>query len=330
MMMAIQIAHRASALFAVAAAASILILGGRPAAGQTTLAFPVGDPAAPAGGARSRNIISFPGSSSTRSRAVIIAQREYEREIRRIRAQYLGSKKFEPDRTRGMNELARFTDPMAIEPLLDVLRNEQDDVRNWLLDHIASQIDPEYAQATLAYLSIYDEDEWWREAARERLDREAANDRAKWVVGASLKSSNHEIVNHAALSAGQMKLVEAIPLLINAQVQSSASTRGSGDLAFIQVGTTRFFVSDLQPVVGESSAGFDPTLSPLREGTVMAIEDAVVEFYRVPAHNALVDLVHDDFGRRIDFGYNTEEWNRWFHETYAPFKAAQKAPASEG
>jgi type II secretory pathway component GspD/PulD (secretin) len=43
----------------------------------------------------------------------------------------------------------------------------------------------------------------------------------------------------------------------------------------VQVTTSQFFVSDLQPVVGTASAGFDPQLSPLREGVVLDVEGTV-------------------------------------------------------
>ncbi|MFG0331378.1 MAG: hypothetical protein ACF8PN_15935 [Phycisphaerales bacterium] len=255
-----------------------------------------------------------------KSRAEIIAQREYERQIRKIRARYLGSKKFEPDRERGLRELEQFTDPVAVEPLLEVLRDEQEDVRSWLLDHIRGRIDREYGQATLAYLSIYDDDTWLREESRARL-AQPATDRTKWVVRTSLRSPNNNVVNNAALTVGQLKLAEMIPQLITAQVGASAgSTSGNGDLAWIQVGTTRYFVSDLQPVVGDNSAGFDPTLSPLREGTVMVIQDAIVEFRRWPVHNTLVGLVEDDYGRRVDYGFDVDRWKQWYEDEYLPQK----------
>ncbi|MFG0331680.1 MAG: hypothetical protein ACF8PN_17470 [Phycisphaerales bacterium] len=61
----------------------------------------------------------------------------------------------------------------------------------------------------------------------------------------------------------------------NVQLTAPKLTFFNGQRAFVQVTTSRFFVSDLQPVVGDSSAGFDPTLSPLREGVVLDVEGTV-------------------------------------------------------
>ena len=59
------------------------------------------------------------------------------------------------------------------------------------------------------------------------------------------------------------------------QLTAPKLTFFNGQRSFVQVTTSRFFVSDLQPVVGTSSAGFDPTLSPLREGVVLDVEGTV-------------------------------------------------------
>lgn len=49
----------------------------------------------------------------------------------------------------------------------------------------------------------------------------------------------------------------------------------NGQRAFVQITTSQFFVSDLQPVVGTSSAGLDPTLAPVNEGVVLDVEGTV-------------------------------------------------------
>jgi len=59
------------------------------------------------------------------------------------------------------------------------------------------------------------------------------------------------------------------------QLTAPKLTFFNGQRSFVQVTTSQFFVSDLQPVVGTSSAGFDPTLSPLREGVVLDVEGTV-------------------------------------------------------
>lgn len=59
------------------------------------------------------------------------------------------------------------------------------------------------------------------------------------------------------------------------QLTAPKLTFFNGQRSFMQITTSQFFVSDLQPVVGTASAGFDPTLSPLREGVVLDVEGTV-------------------------------------------------------
>lgn len=61
----------------------------------------------------------------------------------------------------------------------------------------------------------------------------------------------------------------------NIQLTSPKLTFFNGQRAFVQVTTNRFFISDLQPVVGDSSAGFDPTLQAATEGVVLDVEGTV-------------------------------------------------------
>jgi len=265
------------------------------------------------------------------TRAYKLARREYEQQIRRIRFKYLAGPKsqHEPTVQRGLRKLEAFTAPAAVGPLVEVLRDENETMRDWLLDHLRDRVEAPYGQATLTWLSIYDEDETMREAARQRLTGDA-NPRSQYVIDYALRTNDNDVVNHAALAAGKFKLVEAIPLLISTQAAAtSASTSGTGDLAFIQIQRQRFFVSDLQPVVGTGSAGFDPELSVLQEGTVMAIQDAVVEFRRTDVHRTLRELVREDYGKPVDFGFNVGQWKEWYREEYVPFKRAQLREQNE-
>lgn len=61
----------------------------------------------------------------------------------------------------------------------------------------------------------------------------------------------------------------------NIQLTSPKLTFFNGQRAFVQVTTSRFFVSDLQPVVGDSSAGLDPDLTAANEGVVLDVEGTV-------------------------------------------------------
>jgi len=270
---------------------------------------------------------AMPTQQSTRG--YIIARRGIEKDIRKIKGQYLGSKEFPPTRARGLKELEQFTDPVAVEPLIEVLRKEKEDARQWLLEHLATRLDPDHGQATLAWLAIYDKDKEMRQAALAKLAAPSGYV-TRQVVERALKTPNLDIISAGAGAAGALHLVEAIPHLIVAQQPVATSTSGQGDLAYIQVGTQRWLVTDLQPVVGDNSVGFDPTLSAVTDGTVVRIMDAIVEFNNLDAHNALVNLVKEDFGQPVDFGFDLPKWKQWYDEEYLPFAQvrAQKRAAN--
>lgn len=280
---------------------------------------------------RIRTTVSAPASiaapampTQQSTRGYIIARRGIERDIRKIKGQYLGSKEFPPTRARGLKELESFTDPVAVEPLITVLRKEKEDARQWLFEHLAERLDPEYGQATLAWLAIYDEEKSMRDGALAKL--QAPTSRAtRRIVERALQTPDLDIISAGAGAAGALHLVEAIPHLIVAQQPRATSMSGQGDLAYIQVGTQRYLVTDLQPVVGDNSVGFDPTLSAFTDGTVVRIIDAIVEFNNLDAHNALVNLVKEDFGQPVDFGFDIPKWKQWYEEEYLPFAQARAA-----
>lgn len=269
------------------------------------------------------SVVAPPLPSQEATRAFIIAKRAYDKDIKRIRGQYLGGKQFPATRQRGLEELAKLTDAAAVEPLIDLARKEKSDVREWLFEHFAERLDPEVGQSTLAWMAIHDQDPEMRKGARQHL-RGPAGKTTQMVVERAIDSANMDIVSAGAGAAGALHLVQAIPHLIVAQ-QPVPSMSGSGDLAFISVGTQRYLVTDLQPVVGDNSVGFDPTLTVATEGTVVRIIDAVVEFYNLDAHNALVNIVKDDFGQPVDFGFNVPRWKQWYEEEYLPFAQARDA-----
>lgn len=271
--------------------------------------------------------VAVPGVSGLPSReatrAYIIAKRDWEKKIRKIKGKYLGSKRYQPTRQRGMAELSEITDKTAVEPLIDVLRKEDEDVRTWLMEHFADRYDPAIGQATLAWLAIHDQEKTLRKSALAHL-KGATQESTRRVVFSALHSRNQQVVAGGAHAAGALHMAEAIPQLIAAQAPSSPSMSGTGDLAYILVGEQRYFVSDLQPVVGTASVGFDPTLTPITTGTVIRINDAVVEFYNTDAHGALLDLVRNDFGSPVDFGYDNGAWVKWYNEEYVPFVRARR------
>ncbi len=265
------------------------------------------------------------------TRAFVLSQKKLERQIRQVRARYLGPKAaHEPTRNEGLAQLESFTQPEAIEPLVETLGGESAPVQSWLVQHLRDRVDPEYGQSTLAYLCIYGDDASLADMALGSLEGPASA-RTRYIINKALHSRNHNVVGNAAIVAGQLKLFEAIPLLIAAQAGQAGGggTSGTGDLAFIAIGTQRYFVSDLQPVVGEASAGFDPTISTIFEGSVVRIQDAVVEFKRPAVHNVLMGMVQEDFGKPVDFGYDVNAWREWYNTEYLPFKEAQLREQAE-
>ncbi|NOG54790.1 MAG: hypothetical protein HND57_10760 [Planctomycetes bacterium] len=59
------------------------------------------------------------------------------------------------------------------------------------------------------------------------------------------------------------------------QLTSPRLTFFNGQRAFVQLTTTQFFVSDLNPIVGDASAGFDPQLTAVQDGIVLDVEGTV-------------------------------------------------------
>lgn len=61
----------------------------------------------------------------------------------------------------------------------------------------------------------------------------------------------------------------------NVQLTAPKLTFFNGQRSFVQVTTSRYFVADLTPIVGEGSAGFDPQLQTISEGVVLDVDGTV-------------------------------------------------------
>jgi hypothetical protein len=260
------------------------------------------------------------------TRGYILERREIERDVRRIRAQHLGSRRFEPGRQRGLELLEEFTDSIAVEPLVNVLRRDQDDARQWLMEHLATRLDRSAGQATLSWLAIYDKDDWMRENALKHLAA-PADERTKRLVLSGLRHEHQGVVSNAAHAANVLRLAEAIPLLIAAQPGTPESRR-RGSMAWIFIGKQRYYVADITPVVGTASVGFDPTIGVINEGAVVVIRDGVVHFYNMDAHHALVNIVEHHHGQRVDFGFDRRRWEKWYDNEFRPMREGR--PPVEG
>lgn len=163
--------------------------------------------------------------------------------------------------------------------------------------------------------------------------------RVRAVIVNGIQQKNDKISGRAANLAADLKLFDLIPALVNAQMQTPEGSaagvgngNGSGAIAFIMVGTQQAYVADLEPVVGDSAVGFDPSLGVVTSGTVLAINDAVVVTYRTEIHYALRRLANSGWdGRETDgFGYDTRQWARWYKEEFLPYRKAVASGHPEG
>lgn len=263
---------------------------------------------------------------------------EMQRELRKIRAKYLGTMRNQELRQIGIAKVRDYTDPVIYPDLLEIFAREKEDVRTAILDHLFDQKNDQ-ADATLAWAAMYDKQEWFRAAALERIHRRTDEvggvpERVQWAIAGGLKQRDPEDMGKAADLAADLRLFEAIPMLINLQVQGSGVGVGGGsspggDLAYIFVGTQQAFVSDLQPVVGDSAVGFDPELSVATDGTVMRVQSASVITYRTVVHNALVRLADAGWDGRstASLGYDKQKWRDWYIREFAPHR--EKVAAAE-
>lgn len=259
-----------------------------------------------------------------------------ERELRKIRMDYFRARRTDI-RQAGILKLRQYKDPAIFPSLLEIFKGEGTDVRLAILDHLAEQRSSE-ADTTLAWAAVFDKSPEFRAAAGQRLmtrlhEVGSVSPAVKTVLAEALRRDDTDQIVSAAKVIHDLKLIEAIPMLIAAQIggqQQTVNTGGGGDdghsLAWIMVATQEAFVADLTPVVGDSAVAFDPTIGVVTEGVVLRVIDAVVITYRVEVHNYLVGLSTEAWGQRTDYlGWDNQAWNQWYARDFKPFLAEQAA-----
>ncbi|NUQ51831.1 MAG: hypothetical protein HUU19_03950 [Phycisphaerales bacterium] len=301
----------------------------------------------------SKEPIETIGPDTTFTPEVDAAQREFaaakkkvrvmEQELRKLRRAHFGTIKRVDIRQEGLAKLRAYTEPSIFASLIEIFRNDAEDVRTAVLD-IFSDAKNDSGDAALAWVSMTDRDEGIRAAALDRLQRRLAevggvSDRINLVVLKGLRSGDEKQMAAAAELAGNLGLYEVIPWLISAQVGQSLGGGGGGsgsnqgDLAYILVGQQIAFISDLTPVVSDSAVAFDPQISVITQGTLLRVNDAVVTTYRTEIHNSLVGLSSRYTGRpTIGMGWDQDKWWKWYQEEFLPLKrarAAEKAAAEK-
>jgi len=258
-----------------------------------------------------------PTAEELRMRAKV---REYRRQIRRIRHEYLGDKRVPELRRKGIEQLREFTDPAAFLPLIEELKDEQDDVRLAVLDHFESR--GEWGQAALAWTNLHIHDPELHYETLRRIEGPASEPTLS-VIDAALRSEDDFVANLAGRLVGHLEIYDAIPLMIHAQSETRP-VRTPGDQGWILVGRRQVFVQALIPVIGDGSGGFIPVPGVLTEGVILRVVDAVAIIYRTEIHTTLVAMTSEDWGHSTaHLGYDVEKWRDWYNQEYLPYKREQ-------
>ena len=256
--------------------------------------------------------------------------RGYAKQIAKIRHEHFGNVKVPAIRQQGIEQLKQFVDPAAFRALIEELAREADDVRLAMLDHFAMQ--GEEGQAALGWVAIYDKDRAIQNEALKRMVA-PANEPVKFLLNKALRTEDHSVMCAAATVAGALNVTSTIPLLIFGQAAVGGGEGGDGeqqsDLAWIAIQTQQAYVQSLVPVVGDSSAAFQPIIGIVSSGVVMRVVDAVVIEYRTPVHDALVAMTSHDWGQSTaHLSYNVQAWWDWYNNEYVPFKNEQAQQAA--
>ncbi|MFO0833783.1 MAG: hypothetical protein U0638_02340 [Phycisphaerales bacterium] len=307
----------------------------------------------PSGAQESKGPIETIGPDTTITPEVDAAQREFaaakkkirvlEQELRKLRRAHFGTIKRVDIRQEGLAKLRTYTEPAIFASLIEIFKNDADDVRTTVLD-IFSDSRSDSGDAALAWVAMTDRDSNVKAAALDRLQRRlaavgGASDRINLVVLKALRSGDEAQIAGAAELAGNIGLYEVIPWLISAQVAQTAragnsgSGQDQGDLAYILLGQQVAFVSGLTPVVSDNAVAFDPQVSVAYNGTLLRVNDAAVTTYRTEVHTALVGLSSRYTGRpTIGMGWDQDKWWSWYKDEFMPLKkarAAEKAAAEK-
>lgn len=266
------------------------------------------------------------------------ARKVAEKELRKIRYQFLAQNKHAPKREEGLARLQDFNRPELYPLLIDLFKDDQMDVKQFLIDRFAES-KSNAGDSSLAWVGIYDENPQVRAAAVTKLRSRIAKERSavestRLVLYEGFRTRKDDTMVASAKLASSLNLVEVMPWLIASQAAqqptaTAAATgtgSGNGALAWIMVGEQTAFVSDLTPVVGPNAVAFDPQLSVINTGTILRVLDAVVVEYHVELHRELVDWSTREYGQDTSgFGYNYEAWKTWYDKDFLPHLAAKRA-----
>lgn len=291
-----------------------------------------------------RNLV--PSTDSPEAKAYIKAQKsrvQQEKELKKLRAEHFRATRNVEMRQVGISKLRTYTDAAIFPSLIKLFEGEGEDAENAVLDHLRD-LKTDEADATIAWAAVFGKAKLFRAAATKRLmartteigGSSAVTNRVKWVVSLGLRDKANDSVVAGAQLAQALRLYDAIPMLINAQVSQSAGPSRADDggdaaLAYILVGRQEAFVSGLTPVVGDNAVAFNPQLSVVTEGVVLRVIDAVVITYRVEVNAALIGLSTQGWGGQstASLGWDQAAWRAWYANEFVPYRRQADAQAAK-
>lgn len=279
------------------------------------------------------NLVPDPGSPEQKAYTQRMKTKmQQERDLKKLRATYFRATKNTEMRQVGITKLREYTDAAIFPSLISIFQGEGADAESAVLDHLRD-LKTDEADATITWAAVFGKEKPFRDAATKRLlarvkETGEVTNRVKWPISLALRDTSNTTVAAGAELAGTLKLYEAIPMLINAQVVSTGSPSSRADdggdaaLAYILVGSQQAFVSGLTPVVGDNAVAFNPQLSVVTEGTVMRVIDAVVITYRTEVNAALIGLSTQGFGGQstAHLGWDQKAWREWYAREFVPFR----------
>ncbi|MBL0871429.1 MAG: HEAT repeat domain-containing protein [Phycisphaerales bacterium] len=258
------------------------------------------------------------------------------RDLQQIRHRYFRDVSAEKTRQQGLNRLREMAkETVALPLIVEIFQHEDRKTRMEIMSMLAS-MKTQPTDSTVAWMALTDTDAELRQAAatliadRTRESNGEVPIGAQWAIAGALDSSDNALVSAAANMALNLRLIDAIPSMIAAQVSNpNAGAPGAGAIGQISIVTQRAFVSDLTPVVGNGAVGFDPQISTVSEGVVLRVFDAYVITYRTEVHSALVALSTQamDGQSTAELGYDQAAWKTWYETTYLPYQAAKAKDA---
>ena len=279
------------------------------------------------------NLVPDPGSPEQKTYTQRMKTKmQQERDLRKLRATYFRATKNTEMRQVGISKLREYTDAAIFPSLISIFQGEGADAESAVLDHLRD-LKTDEADATITWAAVFGKEKPFRDAATKRLQARVkevgeVTNRVKWPISLALRDTANATVAAGAELASTLKLYEAIPMLINAQVvggagpPSRADDGGDAALAYILVGKQQAFVSGLTPVVGDNAVAFNPQLSVITEGVVLRVIDAVVITYRTEVNASLIALSTQGFGGQstAHLGWDQKAWREWYAREFVPFR----------